>query len=141
MPTINGAAVSWAMPGFTLTPTTQVGTLIAQGIEHTKNDEPETIKNASGQTATRIWPDPSQDLMFEYFVSGSSLADASNTQCLIPDPGYIVTLAFGTYPALGSSPARCEVQSGTKLSLTNTSARKVSLPLKIWPLVTAAATP
>lgn len=125
---LNGVAVYWGIPGFTIVEST-FGTMLPQSFDHTKRDSKDSIKNTAGKTVTTIWPDPMDEITLEAFIKGTGLADAK-AQVKLPPAGTLCTVSFTSTDYVAVSTGLVwELQEGAKISGTNTSAIKISLPL------------
>lgn len=145
-PTINGTPVNFGFTGTQdtdggqgITITGLVGTLL-QSAEHTKVGECEKVRDGNGNDVVHAWSNIHDEASLEYIVAGSGLAAAiTNTTAALKTPGTIIVITVcASMPSLVAT--TWEVQSGAKVSGSNTGAKKVTLPIHKMPGITAAAT-
>lgn len=120
--------------GATISGTGIAGYLFQSG-SLTNNAKVEEVMDASGDTSQRGFYDQSQDASIEYVVSGANIA-AARTGSTIPVPGAIVTIsACADMPGLVQT--NWVVEPGVQISGSNTSYKRVTLPLKRHANITA----
>ena len=142
-PTINGIPVNFGFQGTIdsdhgqgITITGVAGTLL-QTAEQTKVGECEKVRDGNGNDVLHAWSNIHDEASLEYIVAGSNLA-ASLTNSVLQAPGAILVItACTSVPTLVGT--TWEVQSGCKISGSNTTAKKVTLPIHKLPNITAVA--
>lgn len=144
-PTINGTPVNFGFTG-TMDPaggqgiaiTGLVGTLL-QSAEQTKVGECEKVRDGNGNDVVHAWSNIHDEATLEYIVAGADMGGAiTNTTTALQTPGTILTItACLSMPSLIDT--TWEVQSGAKVSGSNTTAKKVTLPLHKLPGITGLA--
>lgn len=114
-----------------------VAGILLQGAEHTKVAEVEKVRDGNGNDVVHAWSNLHDEASIEYIVTGANLA-GSITNTTLQTPGTILNIsACISVPSLIAS--TWEVQSGAKISSSNTSAKKITLPVHKMPGITAVA--
>ena len=144
--TINGIAVNFGFVGAKdanggqgIAITGVTGTLL-QGADQSKVAECEKVRDGYGNQVVHAWSDIHDEASLEWIVAGASLAAAlTNTTASLKDPGSFISITGCTsMPSLvGTS---WEVQSGVKVSKSNTGFAKVTFPIQACPGITGVAT-
>lgn len=144
-PKINGTPINFGFTGVQdadggqgILITGLAGTLL-QSVEQSKVGECEKVRDGNGNDVVHAWSNIHDEATLEYIVTGSGLATAiTNTTSALQTPGAILVIsACASVPSLIGT--TWEVQSGAKVSGSNTGAKKVTLPLHKLPGITAAA--
>lgn len=143
MATINGVPVNFGLTG-TLSSGSQgisitgiTGTLI-QSVEQTANADCEKVKDGNGNEIVHGWANQNTTATLEWIIGADSLANAIVGTTFVKKPGnFVAVTACTSQPALiGVS---WEVQSGVKISQSNTGFAKISMPLWSGVGITGAA--
>lgn len=137
MATILGTAVNFGFTGTNgITITGMSGTLL-QSADLTNQADVEEVRDGDGDVVARAFYNQSFDASLEYVVTGTSIAD-SITNTALQTPGTIIVItACAGMPALIQT--NWVVEPGVKASGTNTTVKRITLPLKRHAGVTAAA--
>jgi len=142
---INGIPVNFGFTGAATADGTQgiaisgvTGTLL-QSAEQTKVGECEKVRDGNGNDVVHAWSNIHDEASLEWVVTGSSLSAAiANTTGALKNPGTILTISGCT--SMPSLVGTCwEVQSGVKVSGSNTSFKKVTFPIHLLPGITGVA--
>jgi hypothetical protein len=122
--------------GITITGVTGV---LLQSAEHSKVAECEKARDGNGNQVVHAWSDIHDESSLEWIVSGASLAAATtNTTGSLKDPGSFISITGCTsMPSLVNT--TWEVQSGVKVSKSNTGFARVTFPIQLLPGITGAA--
>lgn len=138
MAQINGRAVNFGFvtttDGITISGLSGV---LLQSADQSKAADVEIARNGAGEEVTHGWYNIHDEATLEYVVAGTGLADAiANT--VLQSPGTFVNItACASMPTLVAT--TWEVQPGCKITKTNTNFAKISIPLKKFTNITAAA--
>lgn len=138
--TVLGSAVNF---GFTGTDgiaesTILTGKIILQSADYSAGADEEQIRSAVGDVVTRSFYNAHNKATLEYVATGASKS-AAQTNSTIPTPGTILSItACASIPGLVKT--NWVVVGEPKVSLSNTTAARVSLNLEAHAGVTAAAT-
>lgn len=143
-PTINGIPINFGFQGTAGTDNGQgititgVAGVLLQSAEHTKVGEVEKVRDGNGNDVVHAWSNIHDEASIEYIVTGTNLA-GSITNTALQNPGaiLIVTACISMPTLIGTT---WEVQSGCKISGSNTAAKKITLPVHKLPGITAVAT-
>ena len=140
MATINGTPVNFGFTGSNgIAITGQTGALI-QNAEHSKQGEREKVRNGVGDTITHGHYDIHDQVSLEYIITDpTNIAGAiTNTTAALLTPGTIIVItACPSMPSLVAT--TWEVQSGAKISGSNTNAKRATIPLEKYTGITGAA--
>jgi hypothetical protein len=136
--TINGTPVNFGFQGTNgITMTGLSGTLL-QSADLSTIAEREVTRNGVGEKVTSGWYGFGNQSSLEWVVTGTTLADAL-AQTTIQTPGTIIVISACTsIPGLVAT--NWEVQAGSKVSGSNTNAKRITMPLEKNALITAVAT-
>jgi hypothetical protein len=139
MATQLGAAVSFGFTGTDGIAASQLtGKIILQSADLSKAADVEEIRDADGDVVNRTFYNQSQEASLEFIPTGGSMATARTNGALL-EPGAIVNItACADIPELVAT--NWIVDTGGRISGSNTGAKRVTLPLKRHAGVTAAAT-
>jgi hypothetical protein len=145
MATNNGIPVNFGYTGTKTADGTQgisitgITDTLLQSAEQTKVAEVERVRDGNGNQVVHVWSDEHDEATLEWVVTGSGLAAAiTNTGAALKSPGaFIAITTCASHPGLVGT---CwEVQSGTKVSGSNTTAKKVTMPIHLLPGITGVA--
>ncbi len=118
---------------------TGISGILLQTAEQTKAADCEVGRNGVGDEVAHGWYNPHDEGSLEWIVSGTGLADAITNTTIVKTPGTIIVItACANMPDLVAT--NWEVQSGAKTSGSNTSFKRITLPVKKFPGITAVAT-
>lgn len=139
---INGTAVNFgfgAGAGITIA---EMSGVLLQSAEHGTAADVETVRDGLGAEVSHGWHNASDSATLEWVIKPvdgqTSLAKAiENTVNTYLTPGLFLTLTCTNMPSLNASV--WEVQPGTRISGSNTTAKKISVPLRRLAGVTAVA--
>lgn len=142
--TLNGTPVNFGFTGAAdangnqgIT-TTGLSGAIVQSADQTKVGDLESARNAVGDEIAHGHYNIHDEATLEYVVTGTNIAGSITNTALI-SPGTIINItACASMPSLVNT--HWEVQSGCKITKTNTGFAKISIPMKAYPNITAAAT-
>ncbi len=144
MATINGIAVSFGFAtatdangnqGFT---SASISGVLLQSADQTDDAELEVVRNGAGDSVVHAWYDFKKSCTFEYVVSGASIT-AAKAATVLPTIGTFLSItACAEMPSLVNT--HWEVQKGGKISKSNTTVSKISIPLMACPNITATIT-
>lgn len=138
MATINGTAVNFGFTGTNGITISGLSGVLLQSVERSKQADCEVVRNAVGDEVMHGWYNVHDEATLEWIVTGTSLA-AAVTNTTLQTPGTIVSItACASDPDLVAT--SWEVQSGVKVSGSNTNAKRISLPIKKFTNITAQAT-
>ena len=141
MAKINGIAVSFGFSttadangnqGFT---STSISGALLQSADQSDDAEVEVVRNGSGERVVHAWYDLHKACTLEYVVSASTIAGAKAATLLPAIGSFISITACAEMPSLVSS--HWEVQKGGKISKSNTTVSKISIPLMSCDNITA----
>lgn len=128
---INGTAVNFAFPTTPggITYSVLSGKLILQSADQSKGARNERVTDEVGNVTTSAWTDPHDKATLEHVIKGTGLADAiTQTTLAALAVGVIITIsACANMPDLVAT--NWEIMD-SKISGTNTSAKKLSLTLE-----------
>ncbi len=136
---INGIAVNFGFVSASgLTIAGLVGTLL-QSADHSSAADMEGARNGIGAYVVRGWYDTHDEAALEWVVTASSIANAITASSLTPVvAGTLITIAnCDSLPELNGT--TWEVQSGAKVSGSNTTFKKMSVTIHKRAGITAAA--
>lgn len=137
MATINGTPVNF---GFTGTNgIAGIGTgMLLQSAEFTKNADIEQIRDADGDVISEVYYNLSEEASLECIVTDATNIAGAITNTAVSNPGTIVNItACASMTSLVQS--NWIVQPGAKISGSNTTAKRVTIPLRRHAGVTAVA--
>lgn len=143
MATINGIPVNFGFSGSLgsdksqgITITNITGALL-QTADQTKAADLERVKDGNGNEVVHAFSNIHDEASLEYIVAGTSLAGAT-ANTVLQTPGTILSItACASMPSLIGT--AWEVQPGSKISKSNTTAAKITLPIHSFAGITAAA--
>lgn len=149
---VNGLAVNFGFASTTngITITELTGVLI-QSADQTASAECEVTRGGTGAEVTHAWYNDHDEATLEFVITSATGTGTAitNTALALVRPGSFATItACASMPGLTadnaqtmftSAPTKWEVQSGPKLTKTNTSSAKVSIPLRRYTSITAIA--
>lgn len=137
MATINGSPVVFgfgAGAGITIT---GLNGILLQSKEHSLEAERSLVRDGAGNRVTSTHYDQIDKATLRYKVSGSSLSDALvNTAIQAPGTILAITACAKDAAMVGTN---WEVQSGARLSQSNTGEAEMEIPLEKASGITAAA--
>ena len=137
MATINGTAVNFGFQGTNGITITGVNGWLMQSAEHTKAADLEVVRDGLGEEITHGWYNIHDEATLEVVITGTGLGN-SLTNTALKSPGTILVItACTSVPELVAT--NWEVQAGCKVSGSNTSAKRLSCPIKKFTNITAAA--
>jgi len=142
-PTTNGVPVNFGFQGASAADGSQgititgVSGVLLQSVELSKGAEVERARDGNGNTVVKAWSDIHDEATLEWIVAGSSLSTALTNTALSAPGALVVITACTSVPSLVAT--TWEVQAGGKISASNTSFKKISLPIHKYPGITAAA--
>lgn len=143
-PTINGIPINFGFQGTAAADGSQGITItglngvLLQSADQAKQAEQEKARDGNGNSVVHAWSDIHDEATLEYIVTGSNLA-ATLTNTALQTPGTILVISTCTsMPSLVGT--NWEVQAGAKISGSNTTAKKITIPVHKYPGITAAAT-
>jgi hypothetical protein len=111
---------------------------IVQSADQTKVGDLEVARNGVGEEVTHGHYNIHDEATLEYVVTGTNIA-ASIANTALTSPGTIISITVcASMPSLVNT--HWEVQSGCKITKTNTGFTKISIPMKAFTLITTAAT-
>lgn len=137
---VNGFPINFAFQGTNgITITGLSGQLELQSAEVTAKAENETVRLANGDKMARGWYDQHQQANLEFIITGTGLANAIvNSTVANYTPGaFIIISACASMPDLVGK--NWEVMDGGKVAGSNTTAKKLTLPLEYNPHIQAQA--
>lgn len=139
---VNGVPLNFAFLGSNgITISNLSGQMELQSAEVTAVAENDVVRNAAGDKMTRAWYDRHQQASLESVIIGAGLAAAianSTVNNYLPGSFVLITQCDSMPDLVGKA---WEVQSGGKISGSNTSAKKLTLPLEYNPNITGTAAP
>ncbi len=137
--TVNGTPVNFGFTGTNgFTPTGLSGTLL-QNAEITNEGDCEVTRDGNGAEVTHGWYNFHLGSTLEWVVTGTSLAAAiTNSSISSLTPGAFVSISACT--SMPQLVGNWEVQAQAKVSGSNTTSKKISVPLKLFGGITAVAT-
>lgn len=137
MATVNGTAVNFGFTGTNGITITGLTGLLLQSADYQKNADVDETRDGDGDVISRVFYNQHEEATLEFVVTGSGLA-AAITNTAISTPGTIIDITEClSLPALDQT--NWIVEPGAKISGTNTSTKKITLPIKRYAGVTAAA--
>ena len=137
MAIVNGTPVNFGFSGGGITITGLNGILL-QSADHASHADLEEIRNAIGDVVTHIWHNFRDEAQLDYIVTGTSISNAV-TNTALQTPGTILSItACASMPSLVGT--HWEVQSGAKIAGSNVNSKKITLPIRQYAGITAAAT-
>jgi hypothetical protein len=139
---VNGLPINFAFQGTNgITINGLAGKLELQSAEVTAKAENEVVRLANGDKMARGWYDQHQQANLEFIITGSGLADAiaqSTVNNYKPGAFITVTTCTSVPDLVGKA---WEVMDGGKIAGSNTTAKKLTLPLEYNPNIQATAAP
>jgi hypothetical protein len=139
MAILNGTAVNFAFTGTNgITITGIAGTLL-QSADVSAEADKEDVRNNIGDVVERSWYDQHYKAALEWVISGTGIANAIvNTALAGLTPGTIIIItACASMPDLVQT--NWEVMSGASEKGSNTTAKRMSVPLERRSGITAVA--
>lgn len=143
---INGTAVNFGFgtaAGITIT---GISGILLQSAEHGTAADVEVTRDGAGAEVSHGWHNEHDEATLEWVISGTGLANAlANTIVSNLTPGTIITItACANMPGLVvdarfSNPTKWEVQPGVRISGSSTTSKKISVPIRRYPGIFAAA--
>lgn len=141
---INGTAVNFgfgAGAGITIG---EMSGVLLQNADHGTNSDLEATRDGAGDEVTHGWHNYSDQATLEWVIKPvdgqTTIAKAiENTVLTYLTPGLFLTLTCTNMPSLNASV--WEVQAGAKITGSNTTSKRVSVPLRRLAGVAAVATP
>jgi hypothetical protein len=142
--TLNGTPVNFGFTGAAdanknqgIT-TTGLSGAIVQSADQTKVGDLEVCRNGIGDEVAHGHYNIHDEATLEYVVTGAALIADAVANTVLTSPGTIINItACASMPSLVNT--HWEVQSGCKITKTNTGFAKISIPMKAYPNITAAA--
>ena len=137
---VNGYPINFAFQGTNgITISGLSGVLELQSAEVTAKAENETVRLANGDKMARGWYDQHQQANLEFIITGSGLSNAiANSTVANYTPGaFIIVTVCTSMPDLAGK--HWEVMDGGKIAGSNTTAKKLTLPLEYNPNIQALA--
>ncbi len=139
MATINGTAVNFGFTGTDGITISGISGTLLQTADNANMADKEETRNGVGDIVTRGWYDQHQAAQLEWVVSGSGIAAAiTNSAISGLTPGTMISIT--TCLSMPSLVATWEVQSGAKVSGSNTTSKKISISIEKRAGITGAAT-
>lgn len=139
---VNGYPINFSFLGPNgITITGLSGQIELQSADVSAEAENEVVRLANGDKMARGWYDRHQKGSIEAIVTGSGMAAAiANTTVnnYLPGSFCVVTRCDSMPDLVGKS---WEVQSGARMAGSNTSAKRLTLPVEYNPNITATAAP
>lgn len=136
----NGTPVNFSFQsaaGISIASGAALSGILLQTAEHSRQADKETTLDGQGARAARGWHHFRSAATLEWVVAGTSLATAlSNSSLASITPGAFFVITCTTLPDLTGS---WEVQEGPKISGSNTTSKRISVPLEYAAGVTQAA--
>jgi hypothetical protein len=136
----NGTAVNFAYTGTNGITITGISGTLLQSAEYSVEAEKEDVRSAAGDIVNRNWYDHHSKCNIEWVVSGTGLANAvtnSTLAALTPGVILVITACASDPDVVGTN---WEVQSGASLKGSNTSSKRISVPVERRSGITGAAT-
>lgn len=138
MATVNGTPVNFGFTGTNGITITGLTGLLLQSADYTKNADMEEIKDGDGDVVTVIFSNQNEEASLEFVVTDATNIAGAITNTTVSTPGAIIVIsACASMPSLVQT--NWIVQSGGKISGTNTTAKRITLPIKRYAGVTAVA--
>jgi hypothetical protein len=139
MATINGTAVNFGFTGTGGIAITGLSGILLQSAEDSMEADKEDVRSAAGDIVNRNWYDQHAKSQLEWVVTGTGLANAiTNTTLAGLVPGTIVVIsACASMPDLVGT--TWEVMSGAREHGSNTTSKRITVPLEKRAGITAAA--
>jgi hypothetical protein len=138
MATINGNPVNFGFTGTNGIAITGLSGTMLQTAEHTKQADLEVARNGVGDEVTHGWYNIHDEATLEWIVTDTTNIAGAITNTALQTPGTILVItACASMPSLVAT--TWEVQSGCKISGSNVTAKRISLPLKKYAGITGAA--
>jgi hypothetical protein len=131
-PKFNGTGCHW---GVSTTGITGYGALVITSTEHSMTSDTETARNGAGYVTAHVTYNHGQEATLETWISGS--AGTGNVTISIashPQPGDMITIVDAVNTSLSGSNW---IAGNAKVSRSNTSLAKISIPLTRFALLTA----
>jgi len=140
MAIINGIPVNFGFQGTGGITITGISGIILQSADWSKAADVESARDGQGAIVARGWYDIHDEATLEWIISGTNLAASiTNTDLATVEPGDIITISACTsMPTLITSV--WEVQSGAKITGSNTTFKKLSCTIHRRAGITGAAT-
>jgi hypothetical protein len=140
---INGTPVNFGFTGGAggvggITVTGLTGILL-QNAEQSKAADVEVVRDGAGNEVSHAWYNAHDEATLEWVVSdATNIAGAITSTTISKIPGSIIVVtACASMPDLVQT--NWEVQSPVKASGSNTTAKRISMPLKRFSAITAPA--
>ena len=139
MPVSNGTAVNFVFTGTNGITITGISGTLLQSAEYSAEADKDEVRSAVGDIINRNWYDQRTKATLEWVITGTGLANAiTNTAIASLTPGTIITIsACASMPDLVGT--TWEVQSGASIKGSNTTAKRLSVPLEKRAGITAAS--
>jgi hypothetical protein len=139
MPIVNGIAVNFAYTGTNGITITGISGTLLQSADVSAEAEKEDVRDNSGDLAARSWYDQHLKATLEWIVKGTGLGNALTLTTLTGiTPGVILVItACASVPDLVGT--NWEVQSGAAIKSSNTTAKRISVPVEKRAGITAVA--
>jgi len=139
MATINGTAVNFGYTGSNGIAITGLSGLLLQSADHSVDADKDEVRSNVGDIVNRSWYDQHAKATLEFAITGTGLANAiTNTSLAGLTPGTIIVIsACASDPDLVAT--TWEVQSGASIKGSNTSHKRLSVPLEKRAGITAVA--
>ncbi len=131
MANLTGTAVNFGFTGSNGITITGISGTLLQTADNANMADKEETRNGVGDIVTRAWYDQHQSVTLEWVVTDpTSVANAvTNSAITGLTPGVIIAItACASVPALVYS--YWEVQSGAKVSGSNTTSKKISITIE-----------
>lgn len=138
MAVLNGTAIVFAFTTTAGITITGVSGILLQSKDHSIVAEREVTRDAKGNRVQSTHYDERHEAALRYKVSGTSLADAKVNTALQTPGTLLVVTACADDPAMVAT--NWEVQSGARITQTNTSAAEIEIPLEKSAGITAVTT-
>jgi hypothetical protein len=138
MATINGTPINFGFTGAGGITCASLPGILLQSIEHSKEADCEVVRSGVGDEVAHGWHNQHDQAQLEYIVTDATNIANAITNTALQTPGTIINIsACASVPSLVGS--TWEVQSGTKISGSNVNAKRITVPLKKFAGITAAA--
>ncbi len=137
MAVINGTAVNFGFTGSGGITVTGLSGILLQSADHASHADLEEIRNAAGDVVVHAWHNFRDEAQLDYIVTGTGLANAV-TNTVLQTPGTMLNItACASMPTLVGT--HWEVQSGAKIAGSNVNSKKITMPIRQYAGITAAA--
>lgn len=139
MAQINGTPVNFGFTGTNGIVITEIAGTLLQSADNSNMAEKEEARDGIGNIVTRGWYDPHQASTLEWVVTDATNKAGAITNTAIASivPGSFINIT--TCASMPELVAKWEVQSGVKVSGSNTTSKKMSITIEKRAGITGAA--